>query len=388
MEWRKYFIGLALVLFLAGCSSVGTMETETGAGGKKLANVPSQTSMTQQTVQGSLPGGVGTSVPYFRPPTEFTFCGEPVPLNRTDVLERFDREFTIVVYSHAQVYLWLKRAERYFPWLEQQLKAKGLPDDLKYVIVAESDLLPGAKSPAGAAGIWQFIPSTGSRYGLRVGNHLDERFDYERATDSGLRYLADLYNKFRNWALAIAAYNCGEDRVFKEMARQRAKSYYDLKLPNETERYVFRIMAIKEVLSNPEKYGYQYIKGTGYQPFQLERVPVTLSDSISVIDLAEAAGLTYRQFLIYNPFVQAETLPPGSYVFQIPPEQKNSFGTKLEEIKKRYSQQFQNHVVKRGETLSLIAKRYGVSVEDLKQWNRLSSNTVSPGQCLKIRVSK
>jgi LysM repeat protein len=146
-------------------------------------------------------------------------------------------------------------------------------------------------------------------------------------------------------------------------------------------------MAIKEVLSNPEKYGYQYIKGTGYQPFQLEKVSVTLSDSISVVDLAEAAGLTYRQFLVYNPFVQSDTLPPGTYYFNVPPEQKNSFVAKVEEIKKRYAQQFRYHVVSKGETLASIAKRYGVSVDDIKRWNQISANHVVQGQTLKIKVS-
>lgn len=375
---------IILFLFISGCSSVGTMESEGSGGAKKLASLPPQITPVQPS-QPSMPSGI---VPYFRLPSEFTFCGESVPLKRPDIMERFDREFTIVVYSHAQVYLWLKRAERYFPWLEQQLKAKGLPDDLKYVMVAESDLLPGAKSSAGAAGIWQFIPSTGSNYGLRVANHLDERYDFEKATESALRYLTDLYNKFHSWTLALAAYNCGEDRVFREMSKQRVKSYYDLRLPNETERYVFRIMAIKEVLSNPEKYGYQYIKGTGYQPFQLEKVPVTLNDSISVVDLAEAAGLTYRQFLIYNPHIQSDTLPAGFYAFRVPPEQKDSFGMKVEELKKRYVQQFRYHVVSKGESLVSIAKRYGVSVDDIKQWNQLKSNHVVKGQTVKIKVSK
>lgn len=387
MKGYRYFAGI-FVLLLIGCTSMGTMETESAAGAKKHPALSQQTvapQPTQVTPPTGAPGGV---VPYFRPPSEFTFCGEPVPMNRPDVYERFDREFTIVVYSHAQVYLWLKRAERYFPLVEQQLKAKGLPDDLKYLIVAESDLLPGAKSPAGAAGIWQFIPSTGSRYGLRVGSHLDDRFDFDRATESGLKYLMDLYNRFRSWTLALAAYNCGEERVSREMERQRVRSYYDLKLPNETERYVFRIMAIKEVLSNPEKYGYQYIKGTGYQPFQLERVPVNLTESLSVIDIAEAAGLTYRQFLIYNPFIQSDTLPAGFYTFRIPPEQKDSFGLKMEELKRRYSQQFKYHVVSRGETLTSIAQRYGVTVDEIKQWNQLTTNQVSQGQKLKIKVSR
>jgi len=382
---KRYGFGfLLLLLLITSCSSVGTMESEKSGEAKKLASLPPQSSTAQHAQAPTFSAGI---VPYFRPPSEFAFCGEPVPLARPDVLERFDREFTIVAYSHAQVYLWLKRAERYFPWLERQLKAKGLPDDLKYVMVAESDLLPGAKSSAGAAGIWQFIPSTGSNYGLRVANHLDERYDFERATESALQYLTNLYNKFHSWTLALAAYNCGEDRVIREMGKQRVRNYYDLKLPNETERYVFRIMAIKEVLSNPEKYGYQYIKGTGYQPFQLERVSVTLPDSIPVVDLAEAAGLTYRQFLIYNPFVQSDTLPPGSYYLNVPPEQKSSFVAKVDEIRKRYAQQFQYHVVSKGETLASIAKRYGVSIDDIKRWNQISANHVVQGQTLKIKVS-
>ncbi len=329
----KTLISFLFLFILLGCSSMLTKEKSQSIKTSE-GNKPIHIASIQSAIPPAQPQQYGV-VPYFRPPSDITFCGEPVPLHRPDVFERFDREFTIVVYSHAQVYLWLKRAERYFPWLEQQLKAKGLPDDLKYVIVAESDLLPTAKSPAGAAGIWQFIPSTGSRYGLRVNSQFDERYDYERATESALRYLFDLYKRFNSWTLAVAAYNCGEERISQEMIKQRAKSYYDLKLPNETERYVLRIIAIKEVLSNPEKYGYQYIKGTGYQPFQLEKVSINLSNSVSVVDLAEAAGLTYRQFINYNPFVLSDTLPPGFYSLLVPPERKEAFLSKVEEIKNK-----------------------------------------------------
>ncbi len=366
---------------------MGTTEKETvsrdttGVQGVKIASVQPSLPPTSSLSPG------GFVVPYFKPPSELTLCGEPVPIQRADVFERFDREFTIVVYSHAQVYLWLKRSERYFPWLEQQLKAKGLPDDLKYLIVAESDLLPNAKSSAGAAGIWQFIPSTGAHYGLRVSPSYDERYDYERATESALRYLSALYARFQSWALAMAAYNCGEERVSQEMQRQRVKNYYDLKLPNETERYIFRIIAIKEVLSHPERYGYQYIRGTGYQPFQLERVPVTLSDSVPAVEVAEAAGLTYRQFLTYNPFVLEATLPAGLYLFRVPPEQKESFALRVEEVKKRYVRQFRYHVVTKGETIASIAKRYGVTVEDIREWNQIKGKTVARGQKLKIKVN-
>ncbi len=177
--------------------------------------------------QNAAPGlSVPYVVPYFAPPDQLALCGEAVPLDVPEVKERLDREFTIVVYSHAQVYLWLKRMQRYFPWLERELARNGLPNDLKYVAVAESDLQISASSPAGAVGPWQFIRSTGANYGLAQSEGIDERRDFEKSTQSAFKYLRDLRELFQNWTLALASYNCGERRVQDEMKKQKVSSYY------------------------------------------------------------------------------------------------------------------------------------------------------------------
>jgi hypothetical protein len=181
--------------------------------------------------------------PYYPPPDRIDLCGEHVPLEYQEVLERFDKEFTLVVYNHAQVYRWLKRKERYSPWIEERLRRLNLPEDLKYVAIAESDPLPNA---------------------LQQRNSVDKRYDFEGSTDSAFLYLGDLYRNYKSWSLAIAAYNCGEKRIMDESRAQGVRDYYHMMLPQETERYVFRILAIKAVLSDPTRYGYELPKGAGY----------------------------------------------------------------------------------------------------------------------------
>ena len=182
-------------------------------------------------------------VPYYPPPARIDFCGEPVPLERQEVLERFDREFTLVVYNDAQVYWWLKRKERYFPWIEERLRRLNLPEDLKYVAIVEIEppLNAPKRKPA------------------------DMRHDFERSPDSAFQYLGDLYRNFKSWPLAIAAYNSGEKRIIDECRARGEGDCYQMMLPQETERYVFRILAIKAVLSEPARYGYELPKGTGYR---------------------------------------------------------------------------------------------------------------------------
>lgn len=337
-------------------------------------------------------------VPYYPLPSKAELCGEAVPLQSRDIRERFDREFTVVVYNHAQVYLWLKRMERYFPYIEKQLAANKLPDDLKWVAVAESDLLSSAYSPAGAAGPWQFIASTGSRYGLFRSGEIDQRHDFESATASAFRYLQDLHGIFNNWTLAIAAYNCGEGRVRDEIQRQKVSSYYDLKLPLETERYIFRIIAIKEVLSHPEKYGYSLPKGDGYPPLKTEKVLVSLPQALPVVDVAQAAGITYREFKELNPSLISTTVPSGTHTLRVPAGRAKEFNSRLDSIrpepdinpapviiKKPAARGGEiTHKVARGETLSGIAARYGVSARDIRAWNKMKGNTVQTGQTLRI----
>jgi membrane-bound lytic murein transglycosylase D len=182
-------------------------------------------------------------VTYHSPPGRIDLCGEPVPLENQEVMERFDKEFTLVVYNHAQVYQWLKRKERYFPSIEERLRRLNLPEDLKYVAIVEIE------SPL----------NTPKR------KSADMRYDFERSPDSAFQYLGDLYRNFKSWPLAIAAYNSGEKRIMDECRAQGESDCYQMMLPQETERYVFRILAIKAVLSDPARYGYELPKGAGYR---------------------------------------------------------------------------------------------------------------------------
>ena len=182
-------------------------------------------------------------VPYYPPPARIDFCGEPVPLENQEVLERFDKEFTLILYNHAQVYRWLKRKERYFPWIEERLRRLNMPEDLKYVAIAESE--PPLNAPEKRKSV-------------------DMRYDFELSPDSACQYLGDLYRNFRSWTLAIAAYSYGEKRIMDQSLAQGERDFYQLMLPQETERYVFRILAIKAVLSDPKRYGYELPKGAGY----------------------------------------------------------------------------------------------------------------------------
>jgi len=256
--------------------------------------------------------------PYFRFPENLTLCGEPVPLKEEAVRESLDREFTIIVWSRAQTTMWLKRAHRYFPELERKIRAERLPLDLKYVVLVESDLRDRARSQAGALGLWQFMGSTAQRFQLRVTEAVDERLDFNAATDAALRYLKWLRERFGSWALALAAYNCGEGRVQKEMALQGVNNYYHLALPEETERYVFRIIGAKIVLESPLTYGFQIPPEELYAPLQYDEAEVILTQETSVRSLAEACGTYYKSFKTFNPWIRGTSLPPGRYRFWLP----------------------------------------------------------------------
>jgi hypothetical protein len=275
-------------------------------------------------MQPMAPGGQ-VEVPYFPAPTHIDLCGEPVPLDREAVYERFDREFTLVVYNHAQVYLWLKRMQRYFPMIEQRLRYYGLPGDLKYLAIAESDLLPNACSPKGAAGPWQFMASTGAAYGLGQSKCVDNRFSFQRSTDSAFMLLKNLHDKYHSWALAFAAYNAGEKRVNDAMRVDGSHNYFDLCLPLETERYVFRILAIKAVLSDPGRYGYSLPAQYGYKPIQTDQVTVTLPGPVSLRTIAGAANTTFKEIKRLNPVFRTDMLTAGAYEINLPSGTRQAF---------------------------------------------------------------
>ena len=257
--------------------------------------------------------------PYYTFPDNLTLCGEAVPLKEQVVREALDREFVLVVWSRAQTTMWLKRAHRYFPDLERKLQARNLPLDLKYVTLAESDLRTRAHSSAGAMGPWQFMGPTAQRFRLQVTPEVDERLDFGQATDAALDYLKTLRQQLGSWALALAAYNCGEGRVQKEMDLQRVNNYYHLALPEETERYVFRILAAKIVVESPRTYGFD-IPGDGlYTPLEYDEADAVLTQEITVRSLAAACGTYYKFFKEeLNPWIKGTSLPPGAYRFKIP----------------------------------------------------------------------
>lgn len=258
-------------------------------------------------------------------PKEVFLCGERIPIEKKTVWENLDREFLLALDNEAQVLLWVKRAKRYFPHIEKRLKDLNLPDDLKYVALVESGLRPYAVSPSGAAGIWQFIPATGEKYEMRKNRTIDERFDFFKATEGALAYLRVLYNEFQSWALSLAAYNVGENRVRREIELQGTRDYYFLDLPLETERYVYKIAAAKMILSEPEKYGFHLDEGEFYERLEVERVQIELSEPLPIIEISRALGYFYKEIKELNPHFSEEAVPSGTHFLNLPPGSSASF---------------------------------------------------------------
>jgi hypothetical protein len=256
----------------------------------------------------------------FQLPETLALCGEPLPLDRPAVRERLEYEFLLAVNHPAQIELWRRRSLRYFPLIESSLKKAGLPDDLKYLAVAESDLRPQVVSPAGAAGIWQFIPSTARHFGLKVGKGEDQRMLPELLLPIGMKYLSNLRSRFGSWPLAMAAYNAGEQRVSNALKGQKAKDYYELDLPKETERYVYRIAAIKLVLDSAPVLGFNGQPPAGlYRPLAFKEVTLSLPSATSWTELAKRYGVDYKALKMLNPHLAGRSvLSGGPYLFRIP----------------------------------------------------------------------
>ncbi|MCH8547113.1 MAG: lytic transglycosylase domain-containing protein [Cryomorphaceae bacterium] len=235
------------------------------------------------------------------------FAGEHVPLNDPEIRERYDREILSNTYFQSQGLLYFKRANRYFPTIEPILKQHNIPDDFKYLALIESGLM-NVVSPAGAAGFWQFMKTTGPQYGLEVNNYVDERYHLEKATHAACKYLKDAYKKFGSWALAAAAYNAGPARIEKSLSEQRVSNYFDLYLNQETARYVFRIMAVKEIIENPIEYGFHFDEEDLYSTNNTYNIQVDKTIP-SLVDFAIDHGVTYKLLKHYNPWLRSTTLP-------------------------------------------------------------------------------
>ena len=239
-------------------------------------------------------------------PENLNLAGERVPIEMPDIRERMDRELLVNTYWQSNGLLLLKRANKYFPILEPLLKKYGLPDDFKYLAVAESGLIDETSS-AGAAGMWHFMKATGKEYGLEINDNVDERYHIEKSTKVAAEYLIKAKENLGSWTLAAAAYNAGNYGVSKRLETQQVSNYYAALLPNETERYVFRIIALKEILSRPKEYGFKFEKEDLYTLQKTRTIKVdTVITNIALF--AKKFGLNYKELKIYNPWLRENRL--------------------------------------------------------------------------------
>ncbi len=252
-------------------------------------------------------------------PEKMDFAGEAVPLQNPDIRERMDRELLVNTYWQSNGLLLFKRANKYFPQIEPLLKKYGLPDDFKYLAVAESGL-EYTSSPAGASGIWHFMKGTGLEYGLEINDYVDERYNLEKATMVAAEYLKSAKNKFGSWTMAAASYNAGVGGMNKQINRQKETSYYDLLLNDETSRYVFRIMALKEIMTHPQQYGFNFREKDLYTNIPTYKVKV----DTPIEDWAEWVkpyGINYKILKLHNPWLRDTFLKNSSgkeYFIEIP----------------------------------------------------------------------
>jgi len=239
-------------------------------------------------------------------PQNLTLAGEKLPTNDPDVYERLDRELHVNTYWQSNTLLTIKLANKYFAIIEPILKKNGVPDDFKYLAVIESGLR-NVVSPAGAAGFWQFMKTTGKEYDLEITSEVDERYHLEKATEAACIYLLSAKEKFGSWTLAAASYNMGMAGLQKQLDRQKATNYYDLLLNLETSRYVLRIVALKEILENPIKYGFHFSAGDLYT---LEKTKVLTVDTAiaNLADFAKMNNMSYKTLKVHNPWLRQNYL--------------------------------------------------------------------------------
>jgi len=267
-------------------------------------------------------------------PDKIDFCKEDAPLDLFYVRESLDRELTVNTYWHSSTLLLFKRAYRWFPVIEPILKEYGIPDDFKYLALIESNLT-NVVSPAGAAGFWQFLKSTGREYDLEVNKMIDERYNLEKATVAACKYLNDSYEIYNNWTLAAAAYNAGKDGISNALDDQKVDSYYDLYLNSETSRYIYRILALKEIHNNPSAFGFYMREKDLYPPVPTYEVVVDTTIT-NLIDFAEAMGVHYKVLKEFNPWLRGDNMPNSSrrtYRIKIPEKEYLSYKKLSKEIK-------------------------------------------------------
>jgi membrane-bound lytic murein transglycosylase D len=320
-------------------------------------------------------------------PTHLEFCGERTPIEIQEVKERLEKELLLSLWDRPQVILWLKRIPRYMPLIENMLKEGGVPDDLKYIAIAESALRPHVSSKQGAIGFWQFMRDTGQKYGLTVNGYIDERRNLFASTRAAIRYLNDLHEEFGSWTLAAAAYNMGEQGLMAEILEQAANDYYHLYLPIETQRFIFRILSVKLIVLNPERYGFHLSEGDRYPPLEFDRIHLTCAQDTPIRIIAKAAQAHFKAIKDLNPEIRGHYLAEGSHTILIPKGSAQDFHCRYQGLLEQWmtSRKEAVYIVKEGDNLSLIADRFNVPLAALIIWNRLDLKAIiHPGDKLII----
>jgi hypothetical protein len=315
------------------------------------------------------------------------FCGENVPLDIQEVRERLEKELLLTLADRPQVILWLKRSNRYLPVIEKLLKENDMPEDLKYVAIIESALRPHVGSPKGAIGFWQFMESTGRIYGLTINAVVDERRNIFKSTQAAIHYFKALYDDLGSWTLAAAAYNMGEEGLKAEIMVQKMDNYYRLYLPLETQRYAFRIIAAKLILSDPVKYGFRLRQDDLYLPLKFDQVEIECSQKTPIHVIAHAAGTFFKVIKDLNPEIRGHYLTEGKHSILIPEGSALDFKTQYEKLlndwRVKHNEQF--YVIKEGDNLSVIADHFNIPLPALIIWNNLNPKKhIHPGDRLII----
>ncbi|NNF98582.1 MAG: transglycosylase SLT domain-containing protein [Desulfobacteraceae bacterium] len=316
-----------------------------------------------------------------------TFCDEPVPMADQQVKERFEKEMMLSLWDRPQVILWLKRSARYMNVIERVLTEDQLPADLKYVAIAESALRPHVGSRKGAIGFWQLLPETGRKYGLTINDRIDDRRNIYASTRAAATYLKTLHAKFKSWALAVAAYNMGEQGLMAEMMEQGVDNYYDLYLPLETQRFVFRIISAKLILSDPAAFGFHLSPLEAYPPVTSDHVAVNCFRETPIRLIAAAAETKFKTIKDMNPQFRGHYLAVGSHTLLIPKGAGKEFAERYEKLLTEYGKERSDriYIVSEGDNLSTIAAKFNVPLAAIIIWNRMDiSRPIHPGDRLVI----
>ncbi len=337
-------------------------------------------------------------------PQKISFAGTHISLKEYDVAERYDREILTNVYWQSQTLLMIKRAHRYLPIIDKILKENNIPSDFKYLAMAESGLL-NVVSPAGAAGFWQFLDKTAKRYKLEVNDEVDERYHIEKATQAACLYFKESYNVFNDWALVAASYNMGIEGVKRQIQNQQVKSYFDLYLNVETARYLFRIIAIKDICESPNKFGF-YVAPNHYYN-NIPSIKIKVDNSITQLNnWAISNNCNYKLLKLLNPWLRKNfinVLPGKIYYIALPKEKimQSTLAPKVIDDTLSFSQTNTDNIIKEdiitniehrvdtNETIESIALKYNVTANQLCEWNNIKiGSKLKYGSNLKINKNK